>query len=101
MATLHIEHSIVDFDRWKSAFDRFEDARRQSGVVRYRIQQPIDDNKYVVVDLEFGTTQQAERFLEFLRSVVWRSRENSPALVGTPQARVLEVASESAAVLPS
>ena len=98
MATLHIEHPIVEFAMWKSAFDRFEDARRQSGVIRYRIQQPINDDKYVVVDLEFGTTQQAERFLEFLRSVIWRSPENSPALAGTPRARVLQLAAESANV---
>jgi hypothetical protein len=101
MATLHIEHSIVDFALWKTAFDRFDEARRQAGVIRYRVQQPIDDHKYVVIDLEFDTTQQAERFLEFLRSVIWGSRENSPALVGTPRARILLATAESAAGVPS
>ncbi len=31
MATLHIEHPITDFDTWRSAFDRFAEARDERG----------------------------------------------------------------------
>jgi hypothetical protein len=91
MATLHIEHAIVDFDLWRPAFDRFAEMRKQSGVLRHRIQRPVDDPKYVVIDFDFDTTGEAERFLTFLRERVWSSRENAPALAGPPQTKILEL----------
>jgi hypothetical protein len=90
MPTLHIEHAIVDFDLWKAAFDRFAELRKQSGVLRHHVQQPVDDPRYVVIDLDFRTTDEAERFLAFLREKVWSSQENAPALAGRPQTRILE-----------
>jgi hypothetical protein len=90
MATLHIEHPITDLAVWRAAFDRFADRRRQGGVTAERVQLPVDDAHYVVVDLDFPTRAQAERFLGFLESTVWASRDSSPALAGTPQTRILE-----------
>ncbi|MDQ1618867.1 MAG: hypothetical protein QOE19_1436 [Actinomycetota bacterium] len=90
MTTLHIEHPITDFAAWKAAFDRFEDQRRNRGVRTHRIQQPINDPRYVVIDLDFATTAEAEEFLEFLRTVVWTSPEKSPALDGTPSTLILQ-----------
>jgi hypothetical protein len=55
MATLHIEHPVTDFGTWNAAFARFADARRQAGVRQQRIQRPVDDPAYVVVDLDFDT----------------------------------------------
>ncbi|KRC65601.1 hypothetical protein ASE12_13055 [Aeromicrobium sp. Root236] len=92
MTTLHIEHAIVDFELWSSAFDRFADFRTKAGVRGQRIQQPVDDPRYVVIDLDFDTVGEAETFLSFLREKVWSSPDSSPALVGEPQARILEPA---------
>ena len=89
---LHIEHPITDFAAWQSAFDRFADRRRQGGVQSERIARPIDDDHYVVIDLDFEAREQAQRFLGFLESTVWASREASPALAGTPRTRILETA---------
>ncbi len=75
MATLHIEHPITDFDTWNAAFARFADVRRQAGVRQQRIQRPVDDPAYVVVDLDFDTAAEAERFLGFLHANVWTSSE--------------------------
>lgn len=94
MTTLHIEHAITDFDTWRAAFDRFDDMRRQSGVRRHRILRPVDDGRYVVIDLDFDGVDEAERFLEFLRTRVWSSPETAPALAGAPQTRILEVVQE-------
>jgi len=92
MSTLHIEHAVTDFDTWSTAFGRFAEFRRQSGVRQQRVQRPVSDPNYVVIDLDFDTTGEAESFLGFLRANVWSSRDNAPALVGTPQARILEIA---------
>jgi hypothetical protein len=90
MATLHIEHAVTDLAVWRAAFDRFADRRREGGVSAERVSQPVDDAHYIVVDLDFPTRGQAERFLGFLESTVWASRNSSPALAGTPQTRILE-----------
>ena len=95
MPTLHIEHPIKDFATWKSAFDRFAQQRADAGVRHYRVQQPVDDPAYVVVDLDFDDVADAERFLGFLRTRVWSSSENAPALAGAPRTRILETAEEA------
>ena len=92
MATLHIEHPISDLDTWLGAFDQFADARRQAGVTAQRIHQPVDDDKYIVVQLDFDNMDAAERFKGFLETVVWKSEDLSPALAGTPRARLLREA---------
>ncbi len=90
MATLHIEHPITDFDTWSSAFHQFSDIRRDAGVRSQRVQRPVNDPRYVVLDLDFDTVAQAEAFLGFLNDQVWRVPENAPALAGTPNTMILE-----------
>ena len=89
MPTLHIEHPISDLGTWFGAFERFADARRGAGVTAERIHQPVDDDNYIVVQLDFNTVDAAEEFKTFLESVVWQSTDLSPGLAGEPQARVL------------
>jgi hypothetical protein len=89
MATLHIDPSITDLETWLGAFGRFEDARRKAGVKEQRVHQPIDDDKYIYIELDFGTAEQAEAFKRFLETRVWSSPDASPALGDTPKAGVL------------
>lgn len=90
MVTLHIEHAISDLDTWLSAFSNFRDARRQAGVRAERILQPVDDPGYIVVDLDFGTVDEAASFLQFLEHQVWAIPENAPALAGAPKTMILD-----------
>lgn len=76
MFLLHIEHPIFDYAEWKKAFDSDPAGRAQSGVRRYRIMQPTDDEKYIMIDLEFDTRDQAEALLAAMR-VVWGRVEGS------------------------
>jgi hypothetical protein len=92
MATLHIQHAITDFGIWESAFNRFADARRRAGVRAHRIQRPVDNSRFVVIDLDFDSTEEAQSFLGFLSTQVWASPETSPGLAGTPEAMILEPA---------
>ncbi len=62
MATLHIEHSISDLETWLTAFGKFAEARQKGGVRTHRIYQPVDDDKYIVIELDFDTIDEAERF---------------------------------------
>jgi hypothetical protein len=90
MASLHIEHAITDLETWTTAFGRFAEVRRQAGVRAERVQQPVDDEHYVLIDLDFDSAQEADAMLTFLRANVWASPEASPALSGAVTARVLE-----------
>lgn len=90
MPTLHIEHPIVDFDVWRTAFERFAEQRDQAGVRGHRISRPVDDEHYVIIDLGFDRSDQAARFLSFLQTQVWPSAENAPALAGTPRTAILD-----------
>jgi hypothetical protein len=92
MAILHIEHPVTDFEIWQNAFSRFAEMRSHAGVRAESVQRPVDDPNYVVVDLEFDTRDGAESFLQFLRSEIWPSEENAPALVGTPRTSILVAA---------
>jgi hypothetical protein len=89
MFTLHIEHPISDLATWKSAFDRFAAIRLQSGVRGHRIQHPVDNTSYVVIDLDFDNADEAAAFLQLLQTKVWSTSDNSPALIGTPRTAIL------------
>jgi hypothetical protein len=90
MVTLHIEHPITDLETWLGAFARFAEARSNAGVTTQRIHQPLDDERYIYVELDFDEVAQAESFKRFLETRVWSSPEASPGLGGTPRARILQ-----------
>ncbi len=92
MPTLHIQHPITDFDTWSSAFGRFAEARRQAGVREQRVQRPVDDQRFIVIDLDFDSVREAQAFREFLTTQVWVTPEQSPGLAGTPETMILESA---------
>jgi hypothetical protein len=88
MHIVRIEHPVPDFDGWRKAFDSDPVGREKSGVRRYRILRPIDDAKYVMIDLEFDTLGQAEALLDAMRTV-WSRVEGK--IIATPRARIVEV----------
>ena len=90
MVTLHIEHAITDYDTWREAFEWGASLRQETGVRGYEIQRPVDDPKYVMVNLEFGDVAGAESLLAMLRGRIWTNPETAPALVGQPQARIVD-----------
>jgi hypothetical protein len=89
MATLHIEHPISDLQTWLDAFNGFEEARKKAGVRSQLIHRPVNDDKYIYVRLDFDSVEEAAAFKSFLEKTVWTSAETSPALAGTPTARIL------------
>jgi hypothetical protein len=87
MAVLRIEHPVPDFAVWKAAFDSDPVGRERSGVRRYRIMRPVDDPRYVLIDLEFDTNAEAESLLAAMREV-W---DHVKGVVMTdPRARIVE-----------
>jgi hypothetical protein len=91
MITLRIEHEIHDYQTWQKAFDHFAEARAKAGVRSFAIRQPVNDPKYLTLDLEFDTAGRAEAFAEFLHQHVWSSPTSSPALASAPQTQILDL----------
>ena len=91
MYTLQIEHGIKDFGMWRAAFDQDPVDRVASGVVAHRINRPVDDPHYVVVELDFDSRAQAESLLARLQDTVWNTAA-APALRGAPKTRIVESA---------
>jgi len=87
MHVLRIEHQVPDFDGWKAAFDSDPMGRKQSGVRRYQVLRPIDDPNYVMIDLEFDSSSDAEAFRAAL-SGLWRRVEGE--VMEHPRARIVE-----------
>ena len=87
MYILRIEHPVPDFAGWKKAFDSDPVGRETSGVRRYQVSRPIDDPNYVMIDLEFDTTSQAESLLAAMRDV-WGRVEGK--IMTNPQVRLVE-----------
>ncbi|MCU1458216.1 MAG: Antibiotic biosynthesis monooxygenase [Actinomycetia bacterium] len=95
MTTLRIEHPITDYATWRNAFEQAAPFREQAGVRSYRIQRPVDDPDYLMIDLDFDDVASAETLLSVLRDVIWASPEASPGLGGQPQARIAETVEAS------
>ena len=61
--------------------------REKSGVRRYQILRALDDPNYVMIDLEFDTSREAEALLAAMR-VVWGRVGGT--IMWNPQARIVE-----------
>jgi hypothetical protein len=88
MTILQIEHAVRDFDGWKNAFDSDPVGREQGGVRRYRILRSVDDPNYVLIELEFDSSGEAETFRTALREM-W-GRAQAQGIIESPQARIVE-----------
>ena len=89
MHTLRIEHPITDYTTWKRAFDGFAAMRTASGVRSHVVRRPVDDPNYVVAELDFDSRLEAQAFDDLLRTRVWSTPVNSPALAGEPITLIL------------
>jgi len=87
MFILRIEHPVPDFEGWKKAFDSDPLGRVKAGVRRYQVLRPLEDEDYVMVDLEFDTASEAEALLAALRTL-WQRVEGT--VMFNPQARIVE-----------
>jgi hypothetical protein len=87
MPVVRIEHSVPSFDKWKQAFDRDPADRKGSGVRRYQILRLQNEPNYVMIDLEFDNTAEAEAFVQKMQRI-W----DGPAkgIMLSPRARIAD-----------
>jgi hypothetical protein len=87
MTSLHISHTVRDFDEWLTTFNAFDDFRAANGVTSLTIRQGADDRNFVAIDLQVATTEQARTLLATLEREIWPA---SPLVDGTPTTHLLE-----------
>lgn len=91
MFIIRIEHTVPDFESWKKeGFDNDPVDRKGSGVVRYRILRPVNDPKYVMIDLEFNSSIKAEAMLVKLKNL-WGNVKTRFDWVENPRTHIVEV----------
>jgi len=71
MYVLNYWHTVSDYGEWKRIFDTDPLGREASGIRRYSIERPLDDEHTVIGELEFDTLGEAETFAGRLEEV-WR-----------------------------
>jgi hypothetical protein len=84
---LRIQHNVTSYEDWKRMFDSDPVDRRGGGVRRYRVHRDVGDSNLVLIDLEFDSRDEAERFQQKLRGV-WEGPGRS--VMSNPQASVVE-----------
>lgn len=89
MTTLHISHTVRDFDAWAETFHAFEEFRVEGGVKNALVRRGADDPNLVTIDLDFASAEEARTFLDRLETEVW---PGSPHISGRPTTAVLETA---------
>lgn len=90
MITLQIEHQVRDFGTWRRAFDSDPLDRAASGVLSYRISRPLDQEDYVMLEMDFDSQEAAVDFLARLQNDTWKTGVTAPVLVGEPSTRIIE-----------
>ena len=71
MHVLNFWHTVGDYAEWKKVFDTDPLGREASGVRRYSIERPVDDESTVVGELEFDSLREAETFAGRLQEL-WK-----------------------------
>lgn len=57
----------------------------------YRIFRPVNEERAVMLDIDFPSGAAARAFLDILRNQVWPSRQKAPAKLGEPTTHILEM----------
>jgi hypothetical protein len=91
MVTMRLEIQVRDYDLWRGAFERDAGGRQQAGMRRYRIFRPVDDTHRVMVDADFDRAEEAQAFLDIMRTKVWPDPEKAPAKTGAPRTHIVEL----------
>ena len=93
MYVLSLWHTVPDYADWKRVFDSDPLGRERSGVRRYTITRPVDDESTVIGALAFDTLLEAEAFAARLREL-WEGPGST--LVADAGLRISEVLEEKA-----
>ncbi len=88
MPIVRIEHAVPSFEKWKQAFDSDPADRKGCGVRRYQVLRLQNDPNYVLIDLEFDSSNEAEAFLRTMQRI-WGGQ--GKAVMQNPSGRVADV----------
>lgn len=88
MVILQIEHPVSDFDSWKKVFDSDPAKRKEGGVQRYKVLQPVDNPNYAIAHLEFENLNEAKNFQEVLKKL-WVNVDGK--VITSPQSKIIEI----------
>ena len=62
MIHIIVQHTVRDYDAWKSVFDEHEAVRRQHGATGHTLYRSADDPNEVTIVNQFPSREQADAF---------------------------------------
>jgi hypothetical protein len=88
MPTLQIEHEVPSYEGWKQAFDSDPINRKQSGVKKYRIYKNLDEEKVIIVELDFDNIEDLNATHRALQNL-WNRVQGT--VMANPRSRIIEL----------
>ena len=64
MASVIVQHHVVDFEAWKPVFDEHREVRRAHGATGHSLHRGTEDPNTLVIVNEFGTLDGALAFMQ-------------------------------------
>ena len=64
MATLFVKHTVSDYSKWKSIYDRFASTRKEMGVTGASVHRDPNDANTLIVVHHFADLDAARGFVE-------------------------------------
>ena len=64
MTTMFVRHHVADFAKWKQVYDDFLPTGKRVGATAESVFRSPDDPSDITVTHEFGTLEEARRFVQ-------------------------------------
>ena len=64
MVRMFVRHSVVNFGKWKQAYDDFDETRSRMGASGHSVFQSVDDANNVTAWHDFENLEAARAFVE-------------------------------------
>jgi quinol monooxygenase YgiN len=86
---LIVQHTVLDYDAWKPAFDEHEGMRAKYGCLGHTIYRDVDEPNNVTIVMDYESRERAE---EFLRDPSLREAMQKGGVISEPRATWVEQA---------
>lgn len=85
LAGLVVIHDVEDYDRWRKAYDDFDDHRKESGIVGHAVSQELGNPNRVIV---YHQANDVDTLRQFAHSPRLKDAMQRAGVVGAPEIHI-------------
>jgi len=82
-----VSHAVEDYDRWRAAYDDFDDFRKQSGIVGHAVNQELGKPNQVIVYHQANDMGSLRKFID---STELKDTMQRAGVAGSPDIQLVE-----------